>query len=858
MKKILLLLVLFLFASSSFFPQDVPFQFGNGSSVITLKFSPDDAYLVSYSSGDGMLCMWEVKSGRLLWKRPTSAVQKADEYYTLTSFAWSADQKRLVSGSGNGTIQLWDANTGGLLWRTDAHHDSVTAVAFAPDGKTIVSAASPQSGIDEIKIFEAKVGQFIKEIKGRSCTVVALAFDAAGYVRTGNLDGNVTKWNIGNGIADEKTIPEKCVQRRTYEWETSFSEDLKIAAVKTSKTSLILKNTQSNEVIKSIAIDDIGRTYSRFNADATKLIVSGNAFNLYDLKNDQSQKIEEFTSPGGALDLSGDGKLFAQAGGGSDHSVRITDVSTGYSRYLDGHPSTIKTIAYSLDGRTLAFAGNDKTVYLLDTETKKLVGKLVKHDDPINVIAFAPDGQTLMSVDDQQNARLWNYRTGKLLNSFKTGDGQRDADKLEFSSNGKYFILLINGDLKLWDAKALTQKGYIKTTEGYESKSGNMTTSYSAVPVSTAAFSKDGTKIFTGHYDGTVRTWDAASGNELKKFKVGESVGFLVSSPDEKRFLAMVGDREKAAIKLFDRNNGKEIERFGSTEHLYMEALSISPNGTRFATSFIKGEVLLWDVNKMDPIRECDSGLSGDDAIAFSPDGKTFAAGGDGQNLYIFDAEKGDKIWQLLVEYQPGELEKKLEAEAEKRRTILNEAKAILDKQAAIGTEKYRKQVYITFDHYGDMSDPGEKRMVESDELKESKVKKEVQDSNAAWLRLHNDSPLPVTIPTQSMYLPNGKCFFTFPNGKKMNGLCENREISIWHGLKDKNDKWIPFGFDFGSSAVLLPNKSVLFPVLREVLKNGNSIVFDFTFMKDGDNGIIEAYGTAKTLKLSELDLPKK
>ncbi|MEP6570560.1 MAG: hypothetical protein ABJC10_12370 [Acidobacteriota bacterium] len=66
----------------------------------------------------------------------------------------------------------------------------------------------------------------------------------------------------------------------------------------------------------------------------------------------------------------------------------------------------------------------------------------------------------------------------------------------------------------------------------------------------------------------------------------------------------------------------------------------------------------------------------------------------------------------------------------------------------------------------------------------------------------------------------------------------------------------MPYGFDFGSSAVLLPKTSVLFAVPRAVLKDGNAIRFDFTFKKDDGDHKIEDYGTPNPLRLRESDLP--
>lgn len=147
--------------------------------------------------------------------------------------------------------------------------------------------------------------------------------------------------------------------------------------------------------------------------------------------------------------------------------------------------------------------------------------------------------------------------------------------------------------------------------------------------------------------------------------------------------------------------------------------------------------------------------------------------------------------------------------------------------------------------------------MIESGDPDKSKVKKSRDDANAIWLRVHNDSSLPIRIPTQSMYLPNPKCFFEFSIGNKILGLCDNQEISIWFGLEDKNGKSIPYGFDFGSTATLLPKTSVFFTVPRAALHNGKAIRFDFTFQAETDDTRSGDYGTSKMLRFRETDLPK-
>src|ERR671921_2198240 len=83
--------------------QGVSFQTGHTNDILAVKFSPGDDQLISYSAGDGRLCLWDVKGGRLLWMTKTEFVQKADEYYNLQEFYWSENEKVIVTKSANGT-----------------------------------------------------------------------------------------------------------------------------------------------------------------------------------------------------------------------------------------------------------------------------------------------------------------------------------------------------------------------------------------------------------------------------------------------------------------------------------------------------------------------------------------------------------------------------------------------------------------------------------------------------------------------------------------------------------------------------------------------------------------------------------
>jgi WD40 repeat protein len=715
MRSFLLLLLLLSFARLGA-AQEVFFQTGHTNDILEVRFSPDDTELLSYSAGDGRMCLWEVRSGRLLWMTETSFVQRGEEAYRLDKFYWS-DDGRLFTTSANGTYQTWDAKTGKVL---------------------SLSETKP-----EVKLISA----------------------------------------------EKKSI--------------SFTQDYRNIRVLDSEGKVTLE-------------------FRRFGNNS-------------------------------AFDTSHDGTMMAEGGSWGDASIRITNVRTGKSWWLDGHPSIVKAIAYSPDGKYLAVGGSDKNIYIFDAATRALWKTLKGHNEPVCSIAFSPDGRTLVSSSRYESVKVWDWQEGRTLRDLEWQEERFEVTRVSFSTDGK--ALLTMGDeekaFKLWDARSFKLIRNFKTAEGYSSTSGMLTMSSSSVPVLTAQFIEGGRRILSTHRDGTLRVWETASGRQLRKIGIG--VAPLVEiSPDSKTVLAAVYKEDELQLKLFDLARGTLVMQYDDEDTAYTESLVMSADGRRFASSDVAGDCYLWDVNKRKPVHALDVGFSGDDALAFSRDGQRLVIGGKNQNLFIFDTATGRKLWQLIPSYEQGELEARLVKEKRERWDKLRERKDARDKQAEIETKLFKKQVYITFEHYGEMTDPMQQRLMETGEPDKSRAKSSKADANAVWLRLHNDSPLPISIPTLSMYLRNPTCFFQFPSGAKSFGLCPDREISVWFGLEDKEGKPIPSAIDSGSSAVLLPKQSVLFAVPRAILKNGNAIVFDFNFLNEADDREVKKYGEAVELKLSE------
>ena len=846
MKSLALALTMFILCGF-LFAQEPKFQFTHKGSVLHVKFSPSGSKLISYSSGNQDLALWEVSTGHLLWKRPISFIQKADEYYTLNAIAWSPDEKLVATGSANGTVQLWNAIDGTFIWRADAAKDDLSAIAFSPDAK-IIAATGYGSDAAAATLISVTNGAPIKKLIGNKCRAIGIAFDPSGKeLSVGNLDGNVVRWNLAT---DKPINTADCKGRYAYAGERSFSQDLSLSVRRTTADQIVLEDNDG-KVIKTFELND-SRLRSVVNSRAQKAIIEKyGGYRLYDLSSSAERTLSDCVS-GSAFDLSDDGRYFAQSCDGFKTSIRVTDLNSDRSWLLDGHPSKINAIAYSPDFSLLAVAGNDGNAYLFEPTTRSLKKMFAGTGSRLTALAFSSDGKLLITGDENGMLHRWNLSTDTLLNDVKVTDRSDDIDKIEASLDGKTILVLIKSVAFVLDTE-LRVRGSLQTPDGYSSTSGNMTSTYSSVPTQAAAFSSTGKQLITAHRDGTLRFWDISTIGQLKKLKIADSVGF-VATVDSSHVLTIATVGGKARFQFVDSVSGKTIRQSAAFEPSYSEKMFLSPDKRLAAITDISGDTIICNIDTM-MLRTLDDGLSGSDSVAFSPDARTFFIGGENQNLSLYDTRTLKKQWSLLSNFKPSPAETQLDDERAARVAKLTRSKKERDEKAAAYVKTNRNKVYVTFEHFGDMSDPGEKRLVETNDLKESSAKKQPTESNAVWLRLHNNSGLPIQIPTESMYLSGPECSFQFLNGEKLSGLCKDREIGVWFGVKDSKDKWVPYGFDFGSSVILLPNSWVVFPVPLSIWSKSYSIVFDYSFqnIRASENDRDMDFGAKIELRVSKL-----
>ena len=345
-----------------------------------------------------------------------------------------------------------------------------------------------------------------------------------------------------------------------------------------------------------------------FSPDGTKLAATDGPIKLWDVST--QTKIATFEGQaGGTVAFSPDGTKLAS--GSVDKTVKLWEVSTGKNiSTLTGHTELPRSVAFSPDGTKLASGSVDKTVKLWDISTGKNMSTLTGHTDMVESIAFSPDGTKLASGSQDETVRLWDVSTGANINIL---------GKIDNTSAAMQMLQVFSGR-----GPSSTQR-----------KS----------PVTSVAFSPDGTKLASGELGGMVKLWDVSSGENINTFHGPRGLSTSVAfSPDGTKLASSISGGD-GTVEIREAATGKNINTIAG--HLAgVQSIVFSPDGTKLAAGLSGSGVKLWEIETGQQVATFSEKVK---SVAFSPDGMTLASTHPGAlgGIKLWDIETGRNIATL-------------------------------------------------------------------------------------------------------------------------------------------------------------------------------------------------------------------
>jgi WD40 repeat protein len=266
----------------------------------------------------------------------------------------------------------------------------------------------------------------------------------------------------------------------------------------------------------------------------------------------------------------------------------------------------------------------DPQVALLPAAVLRAFGTPRFHTDgDVAAVQYAADG-TLWSVEETGVLRHWGADGQSLARSFLS-----DLETLWTFSPDAVWLASASDDLILW-----------------ETATGQLLDRFpQASWVTAVTFSADRSLIATGHDDGSVRVWDAASRHAVAELpRHGGPVSALAFHPGN-QLLASAG--EDLLIQLWDLAT-KQVRTTlrGHTDRI--PAMAWHPDGRILVSAGWDTTARVWDTQTAEPMVLLNSHAEQVVALAMSPDGKLLACADSDNAIHVWNDLTGAKTLKVL------------------------------------------------------------------------------------------------------------------------------------------------------------------------------------------------------------------
>ena len=557
---------------------------GHTDRVVCAVYSTDGNNILSAST-DGTIRTWNTERGAVV-ESVTVAIDNKVHFAAFShnrkNIAWARGDG--LNGNYTAYISVHDVETGSIV--SDIFgHSPITCFAFSPDDKTVVSGS--QDGT--ICVWSTQTGGLVAgPFEGHQDDVRCISYSHNGtFIVSGSYDKTTRLWKVGG------TPPQKWV----HEGHTgpvhsvSFSSDGRRVVSVSGDWAVHICDVETGEVVVGPLKGHVDGIYRVAISPDGRHIASGSWGGTVYVWN-----VEVDWKQGGLLDgddfiyclaLSNDRKHVVL---GSDEMILYWDVETGKLVDIpyEGDSSAVWSIAYLPDGKRVVSGSIDGTIRICEVASGR-IEKELSGPRLIYSIAISNNGRYIVSASSKKANRLWDAETGDCIHILHGKEGEEWEEKaslmssqISFSPDDKYVLFKWRNGFRIWEVETGSLVTESKQQHDRE--------------VVSVAFSHDGKLVATGSWDKAIRLWDARTGEPILAPFIGhsDSVDSVAFSPDDEYIVSGSGDR---TVRVWEVTTGQTImgPLRGHTKPVSLVAFSQDGNSI-FSLSRLDKTIRIWSI----------------------------------------------------------------------------------------------------------------------------------------------------------------------------------------------------------------------------------------------------------------------
>jgi WD40 repeat protein/DNA-binding SARP family transcriptional activator len=579
---------------------------GNGR-LQDLALSPDGRTLAA-GDNDGTVLLWDARTMRRI-----GTPLHVGDWSGRVAFSPNGRQLAVLSDTGSGSqVVIFDLTSRQVLLRLPAPGNDTGQPTWTRDGRIVAVG----SGTGALIFYDAATGREEGQVNvpGTSTSHAVDAYPAGGKILA---------------IAED-TRDAILVDPKTAHIIRRILLPVPASGAGVSRDG---RTVAAGDVKGDVVIDDVntGRVLRRNRAHAslvTNLVFSPDGRTVASLSTDEKVIVWDVKTGKPRLTLEGHtgyifGGAFAPDGqtlytDGLDSSVIAWDLTGGRSfattrPNVDRGPFSVATLGFpyvgwSADRRRAVIGFQTGLVATMDVPAGRPTARGRPLKD-LEDLALSPNGRYAYLTSTDALLRRWDTTTGRVDKLSTVGDSTGKG-VVSVSPNGRLLVVCDGsgngGPCYFADARTLHRVGP-RIEPG--------------LTAGAAAFSPDGRLVALGDYaDQGVTVLQVRNGKVRWANRSLSQVQVLGFSPNGRRLVAGTYD---GSIATFDTASGRQLAGPIVAQAGPVLAISFAPGGRTILTSGTDGAIRLWEPAHLRPVGEPLHLLSAQGAFAaFTPDGK--------------------------------------------------------------------------------------------------------------------------------------------------------------------------------------------------------------------------------------------